>query len=147
MVDKKMPEPMDSGAPERDVAEPVSTHRRACYAVVTLTGEVLHLFPEAVYQVSNYNGRDVGLSVEFLADQDLADLLSLLGDPAHNADPRISQVIRDGDAVTISFHNRPRTYDLRDTFGLAEAWSILDDEWDGGSAAQTSDDVQDGGGA
>lgn len=142
MVDKKMPEPMDSGAPERDVAEPVSTYRRACYAAKTLIAEVLELFPETEYQVAAYNGRDVGLAVSFDAvDEGLRDLLRLV------SDHRIYRVEISGSKIIVAFHNRPRIYDLRDPFGLDEAWSVLEDDWDGGDAFDSSDDIKDGGGA
>jgi hypothetical protein len=151
MTDKKMPEPMDAGAPERDSAEPVANSQRPCYAAKQLVKEVLDLFPVTSYEISNYNGRSVGLAVKFTpaeTDSDLIDLLTLLGDSAYNEDPRVNLVAVSNGSVTVDFHNRPRTYDIKDTFGLEDAWLVLaGDEYEGGDAFDTSDDEQDGGSA
>lgn len=145
MTDKKMPEPMDAGAPERAVGEATPTNQRPCYAAKTLIAEVLALFPETTHRVSDYNGRNVGLWVTFdtAYGQELTDLLLLV-----DSDARVERVeADDSGTVLVIFHNRPRIYDLRDSFGLDEAWSVLEDDWEGGSAAETSDDVREGGGA
>lgn len=170
MTDKKMPEPMDSGAPERAVGEAASTNQRACYAAKTLIAEVLELFPETQHEIKEFNGRNVGLTVSFPDPEDeLGDLLRLTV-----ADARVNHVhTRSGgdDSVDVVFHNRPRTYDLRDSFGLDEAWMVLgEEEFDtdeefapldgarldygsdsppveGGTASHTSSDKMDGGGA
>jgi hypothetical protein len=175
MVDKS--EPMDAAAPERAQGEPATNNLRGCHAAKQLVLEVLDLFPETVWNFNTYNGRNVGLGVDFLAEEDgLVDLLVLLGDSAHNGDPRITSVeVEDGNTVKVRFRNNPRTYDLRDPFGLSEAWIVLGEDAtagdpgygpedadldgaapdygddskpvEGGSAAKTSEDVLDGGGA
>jgi hypothetical protein len=169
MTDKKAPEPMDSGAPERAVGEAAPTNQRACYAAKTLVAEVLALFPETVWMVENYNGRNVGLRVVVLTDAEdqdkLSDLLALV-----DSDSRVERVQTFASETIIDFHNRPRTYDLRDSFGLDEAWMVMGEEdydigldlpldgarldygsdsppVEGGNAAKTSRTKMDGGGA
>jgi hypothetical protein len=169
MTDKKAPEPMDSGAPERAVGEAAVTVQRACYAMMTLIAEVGALFPETVWMIENYNGRNVGLRVVFLTDGDdqdkLSDLLALV-----DSDSRVERVQTFASETIIDFHNRPRTYDLRDSFGLDEAWMVMGEEdydiqpdgpldgadphygsgtepVEGGTASFTSADSMDGGGA
>ena len=146
----KTPEPMDAGAPERDNAEPVANNPRACYAAKQLVKEVLNLFPETEYGFTSYTPRNVALVVWFAAKDDgeeteLDQLLRLV-----DADPRVEKITYDdNEHLAVVFHNRPRTQDLRDPFGLDEALMVLADEdtGDGGDAFYTSDDEKDGGGA
>lgn len=153
MSDKKIPEPMDATAPERQSSgeAPVS-RQRPCWAVATLVAEVSDLFPETSHEVGGYNGRDVGLKVTFTSTEEgLEELLTLAV-----SDARVDFVhhhVQEGH-VDVVFHNRPRIYDLREKFGLAEAWSILEDtidsgesDWEGGTAIDTTPDIRDGGGA
>lgn len=155
MSDKKAPEPMDPSAPEKAVGEATQTKQRTCYAAKQLMSEVLHLFPETAYEIGRYNGRNVGLDVIFAdVEPELDDLLALAVD-----DPRIGYISSVEGYVLVAFLNQPRTYDLRDPFGLDEAWMVLgddlesglleadDDEWPGGTAISTSPDIKDGGGA
>jgi hypothetical protein len=155
MTDRKIPEAMDPTAPEGE-SVPSTTNQRPCYAAKQLITEVLALFPETAHDVREYNGRNVGLAVFFYGEAELTELLTLVG-----ADPRVAyaQVSPDWErdsGIEVGFRNQPRTYDLRDKFGLDEAWQVLgsddlieddDDDWQGGNAIYTSDDVRDGGGA
>lgn len=131
--DKKTAEPMDVTAKETD--NPVTTnHQRAAWGVRTLIEEVHALFPETPYEVSGYNGRNVGLDVQFdftsLDSQDRADactLLILMGDT------RVWQADVEDGAALVQFNNNPRTYDSRESFGLADAYLILAESDEGGS--------------
>jgi hypothetical protein len=146
MTDKKMPEPMDAGAPERDSAEPVANNRRACYAAKQLVKEVLDLFPETSYDYTSFNLRNTAITVCFDTEEgsELEQLIRLV-----DADARVDAIVRDNhDRLAVDFYNRPRTYDIKDTFGLEDAWLVLTgDEYEGGDAFDTSDDEQDGGSA
>ena len=122
-------EPMDpsfSGA-----SSPTAPNRpRTCYAAATLIAEVGALFPETLHEVHDYDGRNTALGVTFLtgADDDLAGLLMLVA-----LDARVLSVTPRPDmtgAVTVLFKGSHRIKDLRTSFNLADAWSILADEAD-----------------
>lgn len=151
MSDKKAPEPMDAGAPERaSSGEVIETRLRVCYAAKQLIQEVIDLFPETIHETNTENMRNVQLGIDFVADEEgLAELLQLV-----SVDSRVASVVTEEGLVKVGFHNRPRTYDLRDSFGLADAWLVLIEEdyagsgdMEGGDASYTSNDVKDGGGA
>lgn len=137
-------EPMDASVTEAKMGAPAKHTERVCYAAKTLAAEVTGLFPETPVRYSNYDGRNTALDVEFdltaiSADEDADALMRLLD--ALAGDIRIEQVIAEDDSVLVSFRSSARTQDSRETFGLAEAWSILtgdpDDEdadWPAGAA-------------
>lgn len=137
----KMPEPMDDSVREARVGTPMTNHQRVCGAIKQLVAEFHGLFPETPVEYSNYDGRNTALDVTFDlspldADTDRVDatnLLMLLGDPAHNAERRIEDVIvaSDMDSVLVSMRSSLRTQDNRDPFGLAEALSVLAGEDEG----------------
>jgi hypothetical protein len=133
-TESKAPEPMD--ATIRETAEPVAAlpNQRLAYAAKTLLAEVADLFPDATYVEGERNGRGVliGLTFEMasLTDDDAADLanlLTLLHDPAHNVDGRIEDVTHDEPEhlIAVTFRNQPTIYDSRAPFGLADALSVL----------------------
>jgi hypothetical protein len=136
-MSKNEPTPMDPGAREDSTGVVQKNNQRPCWAIKQLVSEVTDLFPETAYLVEGYNERNVGLEVVFdLVDQDgLGLLLELLGDPAHNIDVRIKSVETDEEKgeSRVTFHNRARTQDIRDSFGLDEAWLILAGEDEAGS--------------
>lgn len=137
MNDKKVVKPMDDGIREQAVGVPNANNRRVCYAIKTLVAEVLELFPETPVEYSNYDGRNTALDVTFdltvlNADdrETLSTLLQLLGDRAYSEDQRIREVTYDDSAVLVSIISGPRTQDIREPFGLADAYVVLaeDDE-------------------
>jgi hypothetical protein len=142
MRDKaKAPEPMDDSVRERAVGAPKPNNPRVCGAIKQLVAEFTGLFPETPVEYSNYDGRNTALDVTFDLtaldeDTDRVDALNLmivLGDETFNTDPRIDYVLAsqtDGAAV-VSMKSSLRTQDLRDSFGLAEAYSILSGEAEG----------------
>lgn len=128
----KAPEPMDSSVREQAVGEPQETNFRTCYAAQTLLAEVKALFPETDTNVGFPNGRNVYLAVFFdLTDASAAvqNLFLLIEN-----DARVERVEFDDSQVCgVFFHNSSRTQDLRDSFGLADAWLVLTEveEWVG----------------
>lgn len=137
----KAPEPMDDSVREAPMGTPVTNHQRVCGAIKQLVREFHALFPETPVEYSNFDGRNTALDVTFDltvldADTDRVDalsLLTLLGDPANNAERRIEDVIvtSDMDSVLVSMRSNARTQDNPEPFGLAEALSVLAGE-DGG---------------
>lgn len=120
------PKPMDETITELPVGEQQVTKVRPCWAIKQLVAEVTSLFPETVHEVTDYNDRGVGLGVRFTTQEavGLRELLSLV-----ESDPRVKDVIGDdGQSLRILFHNSARTQDLRDSFGVDEAWDILEDQ-------------------
>jgi hypothetical protein len=115
--------PMDPAAKEGTPT--LQARERNCYALNQLVKEVTALFPETSYEVSNRDGRGVAHDVQFQKVDGLDTLLELLGDPAYNEDPRITEVIVDEEYVLVSFRANPRVQDDRSPFGLAEANAIL----------------------
>lgn len=125
-------QPMDASIRENKTGTAATNRQRNCYAMKTLIAEVLALFPETSYEVSNYDGRNVAHDVQFDItsipdeDQDLFTLLmGMLGDTAYNQDSRITEVIIDPEGALVSFRANARTQDLREPFGLADAWEII----------------------
>lgn len=121
-------EPMDPNVREEKNPTARGNNLRACYGIKQLVSEVTALFPETTHEVSNYDGRNTGLDVEFDASSlpGLAELLSLT-----SSDPRVFEVIEDDGHVLVAFRPSARTQDDRSSFGLAEAWDVLVDEMDG----------------
>lgn len=132
----KAPVSMDPAARETSTPEAPATTPRLCYAAKTLLSEVATLFPDATYVDGERNGRGVliGLTFELasLTDDDavtLVDLLMLLRDPAHSDERRIVDVTHDHDEqlLHVAFRNDPRFSDLREPFGLVDAYAVLGD--------------------
>jgi len=127
------PKPMDMSAPEADAPVVATNNQRTCKAIKTLVAEVLHLFPETPYEVSNYNGRNTGLDVTFdlttLDSQDRTDLISLLW--VAEVDPRVATVDAEDGMVLVSMQASPRVHDGIGSFGLNDAYLILVDGADG----------------
>jgi hypothetical protein len=130
----KTPTPMDPSIIEDRVGSAHVNTGRACYAAKTLVAEVEALFPGVPVDYSNRDGRSTALDVSFdltVLDepdgQDLVTLLTLLGDSAHNEDPRIREVMADPGTlqVLVGFRSNPRTQDSREPFGLADALDVL----------------------
>lgn len=124
---EKVTKEMDPSIRENVVGEPHVNRQRTCYAIKTLVSEVLAMFPETEYDVAGYNDRNVGLEVTFdtAGLKGLYELLSLV-----EGDPRVAGVYSpDEDTdLTVIFRNSARTQDLRDPFGLDEAWDILEEQ-------------------
>lgn len=122
-------QPMDTSIREEAVAVPVTNNQRVCWAAKTFVAEVNELFPETPVEYSNYDGRNTALGVTFdlsmldsSENQLLVDLLTM-----KPYDPRIIEVAADYDtqSVYLRFKADPRTQDLRDPFGLADAYEVL----------------------
>lgn len=184
--DDKKVQPMDPSITENKTPVVKENAPRVCHAIKQLNEEVWVLFPETPVEYSNYTGRNVALDVTYdlsVLDEDtdridIVQLFMLLQAAAYNSDPRINLVIIGKDdeghpeSILVSMHASARTQDNRDSFGLADAYSVLtrvepgsdedeDDPFlavhdalasspeisDGGSSSSTSDDVFDGGGA
>lgn len=130
MSKDKMPEPMDAGVTEiRDGQVHVNSKRNA-YALVQLVDEVRHLFPETPYEFGNYNGRNTALSVTFdlsMASGEEFDLFTQLL-ALVKTDQRVLDVINDDTSLLVDLFPSPRYQDLRDSFNLADAYSILTGE-------------------
>jgi hypothetical protein len=128
----KDPTPMDPTTKEARVGTPAANNERACYAAKTLVAEVNELFPETPFEYSNHDGRNTALDVTFDLngmDNDAAlDLHHVLG--LIDSDARVAGVIVEDEAVLVSFRSSPRTQDLRDPFGLADALMVLSGEPD-----------------
>lgn len=133
MSKSETPKPMDDGIREEAVGVPGTNRQRVCYAIKQLVTEVHDLFPETPVEYSDYDGRNTALAVTFdltpLDSEDrraLSILLGLLGNPARD-DMRVGEAITDPDhmAATVSMRANPRTQDIRDSFGLADAWEVL----------------------
>lgn len=119
----KGPEMMDPSAPEGDAV--VHTNReRNVYALDTLVKEVVALFSETTYEVSNRTRFNAALDVQFDTHESsgLSVLLSLVED-----DERVAEVVVDVDDVLVRFRGNPRLQDSREPFGLAEAWSVMNE--------------------
>lgn len=133
------PQPMDPSVREAVSPEPSTNRSRPCWALQTLVTEFHKLFPETPVTFSGYDGRNTALDGCFdlttLHGSDRAMAVALL--QILTSDPRVSEVLGDEDQAIVSFHSSPRTQDLRDPFGLEDAFDILADEgefeWGGGS--------------
>lgn len=127
MAESKKSAPMDPTVQEGEYVSHVRA--REPYAMEQLVSEVLTIFPDTAYEASNHNAWGVMLDAQFVASSenaaDLADLLSLLGDPAYNEDTRITEVVTDEEGTLVRFRDDARTFDLRDPFGLPGAYAIL----------------------
>lgn len=127
--------PMDTAIVENKNPVAATNRQRPCYAIKTLVAEVQALFPETSYEVSNYDGRNTGLDVMFdmtSIPEDVADGAGLLISMV-DSDPRVELTIVGSDdvqGVLVSIKPGPRTQDIRDSFGLAEAWSVLSEGYD-----------------
>lgn len=132
---RKVTTPMDDGIREQAVGVPNTNSQRECWAIRTLVSEVLALFPETSVEYSNYNGRSTALDVTFdLTSMQGGDsvifnnLIGLLDD----GDPRVREVITEDYAqALVSMLPDPRTYDLRNPFGIAQAYETLTGDDDG----------------
>jgi hypothetical protein len=145
MSNKKTVTPMDDGIREQAVGTAVPNRQRQCWAIKTLVAEVDHLFPDTPATYGDYNARNAALSVEFdFMNTDereyIADLLTMLGDSAHNEDARIASVEVVGWQVKVTMKTHPILMDTRDPFGLPEAWAVLfaDEDEDTDEDALTS---------
>lgn len=136
------PQPMDSTVYENRHPVVRTNTQRNCYAIDTLIAEVNALYPEALHEVSGYDGRNTGTDVTFdlsmLLKSDAATLTTLLG--LVKSDRRVMGVVEDTEEsqVLVSFWTNARIQDSRDPFGLSEALGILaqdgeDDEGGEGS--------------
>lgn len=121
------PVPMDPAAREGSAMDQIVNRQRPCYAIKTLIAEVLDLFPETSAGISGFDGRNVALNVTFdvAPCPELVGLLSLI-----ESDARVALVLHDieEEAVLVQFHSRATTQDLRDPFGLADAWEVMSEE-------------------
>lgn len=127
-MDKK---PMDVSINEQTVGTPHANQRRNAYALVRLVDEVHSLFPETPYKFSNYDGRNTALSVTFdlttMDNDDAILFITLLA--LVKADPRVLDVIEDDGQILVDLFPSPRYQDIRDSFNLADAYSILTEEF------------------
>lgn len=121
-----VPQPMDPGAAEGQ-ATPQTNQRRVCYSLQTLVSEFNSLFPETPVEYDSYDRRNTALDAIFdltVLDSDLrelaAQLLRLI-----EADHRVMDVTSDEGLVSVAIKSDARTQDLRDSFGLNDAWMIL----------------------
>lgn len=126
------PQPMDATAVERATAEPLQYRQRVCYAIRTLVAEVHEMFPETPVEFSNFNGRNVALSVAFdltaldqIEADDLTTVLCLL-----DHDTRVESVVAEEGQVLVSMHNSARTQDHTDEFGILDALAVMDEPVD-----------------
>lgn len=128
-TESKSGEPMDKKAKEilRPVALPNVT--RNCWALETLVREMLDLFPETGVAFGNYDGRNTALDAVFdlsmldPEDRDLAAALLQMLTVDHRVD---DAVYEESEALaTVSIKSGPRTQDLRDPFGLADAFDVI----------------------
>lgn len=120
-------EPMDPQAKEGP-AQPITNNKRLAYALKTLIAEVSELFPETIYEVGDYDERNAALGVVFYTEGEpgLEALLDLVRD-----DQRVREVLIRQDAeVAVHLHPSARTKDLRDPFGLGDAWAVLSEEYE-----------------
>lgn len=125
------PKAMDDTIRENAVGAPATNRQRACWAIKQLVAEVHGLFPETPVEYSGYDGRNTALSVTFdLTTMDggesglFNNLMKIL-----DTDERVAEVITaDYDQTFVAIKPGPRTQDVRDSFGLADAWSILVDD-------------------
>lgn len=130
--DKKTSTPMDPTAPERPEGAPSTNNQRVCGAIKALVAEFHALFPETPVEYSTYDGRNTALAVAFdvsmLSTDEQITLVHLF--EAVEVDPRIESVDMAEDQVFVLMRGSLRTQDLRDSFGLADAYSVLveDDE-------------------
>lgn len=124
--------PMDDSVKEATVGTAATNAPRQCWALKTLVSEVQILFPETPYEVSNIDGRNTALDVQFdlttLDSQERADLIVLL--LSLDEDPRVAEVMGEDGLVLISFKSNALTQDDRTPFGLADAYQILIEESD-----------------
>lgn len=116
---------MDDSILENMVGSMHQNNQRMAYALKTLIDEVLELFPETPYEISNFNGRNTALDVTFELissnqPDELYDLLFLA-----TSDDRVQGVILEDDKVLVSLKADTRTQDIRRSFGLADALDIL----------------------
>lgn len=128
-MNSKETTPMDASVREDSIGHVHVNNERPCWAIKTLLAEVKDLFPETEnVVVHGYNERGVGLSVTFdltTVDPAVWELYGMLSE-----DTRVEEVVSDEGNCTVVFRNNARTQDLRDEFGLAEAWMILSDDGD-----------------
>ena len=122
--------PMDPDARETRTPEPPSRRTRTADGVLTLIDEVSDLFPETSYELGSPNQWGVISSVTFEVAglEGLPELLSLV-----ETDARVKEITEDDKEglVEISLHPSFRTMDIREQYGLAEAWMVLCEEEDG----------------
>lgn len=121
------PQPMDPGGPEPTSAPRSPNRRRSAYAITTLVSEIEQVFPGISHEVSNYNGFNTALDASFdltsVSEDEVATLTTLLS--MLDSDSRVARVeIEDGQAL-VSLHSNLRTQDLRDPFGVAQAYEVL----------------------
>lgn len=127
-------EPMGGDlGPSRGTGVPHVNAPRQCWALKTLVAEMAELFPETPVEYSNVDGRNTALDVTFdcsmLGEEDQILLVNLFR--TLEVDARVSQIMVGNDQMLVSMKSDSRTQDLRDPFGLADAWGILTDEDDG----------------
>lgn len=127
----KEPEPMDPSIREEKVATPAPPKVRVCWALKMLVFEVADLFPETPVEFDNPDGRGTMLDATFdmtvLDAEDRGLLAALL--ELTKTDARVADVVSDASNVVVSIKKSARTQDLRDPFGLRDAFEILVDEW------------------
>lgn len=128
-IDSTEPQPMDATITEATTGTAHVNHQRQCYAMETLIKEVLDLFPDTPFEVSNFDGRNTGHDVTFDAtavpedERTTFNNLLLLTE----TDIRVKTVTVADDEVLVEFTNDPRFQDMRLTFGLTSAYMILVD--------------------
>lgn len=127
MAEDKTSKPMDTSINEQTVGTPHANRQRNAYALVQLVDEVRSLFPETPYEFSNYNGRNTAMSVTFdmtgMDNDDAILLIELLA--LIKADTRVLDVIEDDGQVLVDLFPSPRYQDIRDSFHLADAYTVL----------------------
>lgn len=123
-------EPMDPGAREQTVPDPVTNVGRTAYALKTLVSEVLALFPETPHEFSERDGRGVALAVMFdttmIDGHDRDEFEALLG--AVELDERVDTVVSEDDLTLVLLRSSARTQDDRSTFDLDGILASMRDE-------------------
>lgn len=120
--------PMDPSIREDRRPTVAQNHPRECYAIRTLVAELTELFPETlVLAYTERDGRNTALAVSFdvlALSEDVREPFRLLTQLVEN-DHRVETVVEEDDVVMVVMRSSLLTQDLRDRFGLREAYSVL----------------------
>lgn len=105
---------------------PTGARERNARSLDVLIKEVTDLFPETPYEVGKPGQWNVRTSVVFETGgvEGLVDLLVLLA-----ADERVEEITEDSreGLLEVALYPSLRSMDSRESFGLAETWSVLTD--------------------
>lgn len=132
------PKMMDPSIPETAVATPRGNKSRPCWAIETLRQEVEALFPETAVEYSAYTRYNAALGVSFdcsmLDDEDWTIARKAIG--LIPVDARVQGIVVDGGqrAIYVEMLSNARTQDSRMPFGLADAYALLIETDEEGSA-------------